>query len=81
MGGPRILSSARKHHVSDADIRHAWDKALRLVEYDYDGEERLLVIGPSRSGKILELIAVPAGSPSRIIHGDRLQPSREHYLR
>jgi len=81
VGGPRILRSARKYHVSEADIRHAWDNAVRLVEYEYDGEDRLLVLGPSRTGAILELVAVPVDGPSRIIHADRLQPSREHYLR
>jgi uncharacterized DUF497 family protein len=79
--GPRIISSARKHHVADADIQHAWDHAIRLVEFDSYGEDRLFVIGPSRSGRMLELVAVPVGAPTRIIHADALQPSREHYLR
>lgn len=76
-----IRSSARRHGVPDEDIIHAWEHAVRLVEYDYDGEERLLVIGPSRSGDMLELVAVPAEVPTRIIHADRLQPSRYDYLR
>lgn len=81
MDGPRILSSARRHQISDADIDHAWDNAVRLVEFDTYGEDRLLVIGPSRSGTMLELIAVPLDAPTRINHADRLQPSPEHYLR
>ena len=36
------MASARKHGIDDADIRHAWTHALRLVEYDYDGEDRLV---------------------------------------
>lgn len=76
-----IGSSARRHGIADEDILHAWENAVRLVEYDYDGEDRLLVIGPSRSGDILELVAVPAEVPTRIIHADRLQPSRYDYLR
>jgi hypothetical protein len=45
------------------------------------GEERLLVIGPDRHGALLELVAVPAHQPTRIIHADQLQPSRYDYLR
>ncbi len=76
-----IRSSARKHRVSDADILHAWTNALRLVEYDYRGEDRLLVIGPSRSGALLELVAVPVDAPTRIIHADNLRPKFYDYLR
>ncbi len=54
---------------------------MRLVEYEYEGEERLLVIGPDTSGAMLELVAVPADSPARIIHADRLRPKFYDYLR
>lgn len=54
---------------------------MRLVEYEYGGEERLLVIGPSQSGSLLELVAVPADSPTRIIHADHLRPKFYDYLR
>ena len=67
--------------MTDADIEHAWVHALRYVEYEYDGEDRLLVIGPSRSGALLELVAVPAGEPTRIIHADALRPRFYDYLR
>jgi uncharacterized DUF497 family protein len=40
------MASARKHGIADQDIRHAWEQALRLVEVEHHGEERLLVIGP-----------------------------------
>lgn len=51
------------------------------VEYEYDGEERLLVIGPDRHGIMLELVAVPVDTPTRIIHADRLRPKFYDYLR
>ena len=76
-----ILPSARKHGIDDADIEHAWRNATRLIEYEYDGEERLLVIGPDRHGRMLELVAVPAAEPTRIIHADRLRPTFHDYLR
>ena len=76
-----IVDSARKREVSDDDIAHAWDNAIRLVEYEYDGEERLLVIGPDQRGRMLELVAVPADEPTRIIHADRLRAKFFDYLR
>ena len=53
---------------------HAWENAIRYVEFEYDGEERLLVIGADRRGRMLELVAVPAREPTRIIHADRMRP-------
>ncbi len=54
---------------------------IRYVEYDYDGDERLLVIGADRHGRMLELVAVPADAPTRIIHADRLRPKFYEFLR
>ncbi len=76
-----IRSSARKHGIADRDIEHAWRHATRLVEYEYEGDERLLVIGPDRHGSMLELVAVPVDTPTRIIHADRLRPKFYDYLR
>ena len=76
-----VTPSARKHEVEDADIQHAWRNAMRLVEYEYLGEDRLLVIGPDRHSRLLELVAVPAQAPVRIIHADRLRPRFYDYLR
>jgi uncharacterized DUF497 family protein len=76
-----IVSSARKHGIHDADVNHAWRNATRLVEYEYEGEERLLVIGPDRNDLMLKLVAVPAGEPTRVIHADRLRPTFYDYLR
>ena len=76
-----IRSSARKHGITDEEIQHAWDNAIRLVEYEYAGEDRLLVIGADQHGRLLELVAVPAGDPTRIIHADRLRPKFYDYLR
>ena len=76
-----VTESALKHGIDRADIDHAWNNAIRLVEYEYDGEDRLLVIGPDQHGRMLELVAVPAGRPTRIIHADRLRPRFFDYLR
>lgn len=77
----RIVGSARKHGVSDPDILHAWENAIRYVEYEYQDEDRLLVIGPSGSGALLELVAVPVAEPLRIIQADKLRPKFYDFLR
>lgn len=69
-----IADSARKHGIADEAIVHAWENAVKLAEFEYDGEERLFVIGPDSSGNLLELVAVPMVEPTRIIHADRLRP-------
>jgi uncharacterized DUF497 family protein len=76
-----IRQSARRHGIEDADIQHAWANAMRLIEYDYEGEDRLLVIGPDRQGRMLELVALPADQPARVIHADRLRPRFHDYLK
>lgn len=76
-----IRKAARKHGVRDADIIHAWESALRYIEYHYDGELRLFVIGPDRHGDLLELVAVPVDAPARIIHAMQLRPKFYDYLR
>jgi uncharacterized DUF497 family protein len=76
-----IRQSARRHGIDVADTQHAWVNAMRLIEYDHDGEDRLLVIGPDGQGQMLELVAVPADQPARVIHADRLRPKFHDYLK
>ena len=74
-----IRSSAFRHGIDEDGILHAWRHALRLVEYE--GEERLFVIGPDRHGGLREVLAVPTSTPTRIIHADRLRPKLYDYLK
>lgn len=76
-----IVQSARKHAVDHADILHAYENAIRIVEYEYNGEDRVLVIGADRTGRLLELVAVPVNEPNRIIHADVLRAKFYDYLR
>lgn len=77
----QITPSARRHGIATLDIQHAWQNALRYVEYEYGGDERLLIIGPDRAGNLLELVAVPVGTPTRVIHCDLLRPKFYDFLR
>ena len=76
-----IVASARKHGVSDEDILHAWEHAMYLIEFEHSGETRLLVIGGDTAGRLLELVAVPAAEPLRIIHADALRKTFYDYMR
>jgi len=51
----------------------------RQTEYECEGDVRLLVIGADRHGRLLELVAVPVGTPTRIIHADLPRPKFYDY--
>lgn len=74
-----IWPSAYKHSIERDDILHAWRNQVRYVQLEYDGEVQLLVIGPGRTGVLLELV-IPTGEPQRIIHADLLRPKFHSYL-
>jgi uncharacterized DUF497 family protein len=76
-----ITPSARRHGIGDHDIVHAFENAIRIVEYEYDGEERLLVIGADSAGRLIELVLVPVDEPNRIIHAATLRPTFHDFLR
>lgn len=76
-----LRDSARKHGITDDEVEYAWHNAMRVIEYEYDGEDRLLVIGADQHGRLLELVAVPADRPTRVIHADLLRPKFYDYLR
>jgi hypothetical protein len=74
----RIAASARKHYaennLTDNDVMHAFHNFIRRYPQTGDYEDRLLLIGPDLSGRLLEIVVVPIGDPDRIIHANVLQP-------
>lgn len=75
----RIIPSARKHGISDAEIRAALAVPMREVRQD-EGD-LLLVIGADRSGRLLELVvADPEGDDPRVIHAMALRTKFYEYL-
>jgi uncharacterized DUF497 family protein len=76
-----ILWSARKHGILEADILHAIRHPIAYVEQDFDGERRMLIVGPSRSGALLEVVVVPSREPRRVIHADNLRPQYYYLVR
>ena len=65
----RLTDSAFKHGLAEADILRDFANAVRLVEVEQYGEDRLIVIGPDRAGNWLELVpcrpTTPTGSSTR----------------
>ena len=48
----RVTESSRKHGFADDEILHAFENAIRYVEYEYGGEDRQAYCSnwsPSRS--------------------------------
>lgn len=67
----RISRSARKHGVKDADIRHA--VRYRIHGFDED-EDVTMVIGPARSGLLLEVGVLNIDHDAVAIHAMAARP-------
>jgi hypothetical protein len=74
-----ITKSATKHGISEADIRHAQNQAIKIFEYFDDlDRRRILMIGPDQSGNLLELLmAINPDTSLKIFHAMRLRPKFE----
>lgn len=70
-----IAPSARKHGISDDDMRHAHRHPLRVAELD-DG--LTMFVGPARNGTLLEVGVADSDSGPVIVHAMRARPK---YLR
>jgi hypothetical protein len=53
----KIIDSARKHHISDADIMYVVEHAIEVIQLE-DEPEKLLYIGFDRSLRVLEVVTV-----------------------
>ena len=75
----QVAESSFRHGVSEVDIRHAQNQAIRIFEYfDESDRQRILVVGPDRSGNLLELIAtICSDQTMRIFHAMKLRPKFE----
>ena len=70
----RIIDSARKHGVSDDDIRHA--SRWRCAVLPASNPDTVIVIGPTRVGALLELVIVH-DDVEVVIHA---MPARRRFL-
>jgi hypothetical protein len=72
----RIGQPARKHGVSEEDVRHAVRNAMRRIDL---GEDLTMLIGPAADGSLLEIGVLDLeGEDPVVIHAMEL--SRKFYL-
>lgn len=71
MTEPRIAPSASEHGVADDDMLHAYRCAISFDEQD---EQIVLVVGPDRSVRLLELAVLRTASGPVIIHAMAARP-------
>lgn len=77
----RIHTSARKHGVADADIRHAIDHAFVIEDIGED-PDRWLVLGPDRAANMLEVVVLITVEGTQLaIHAMGMRPTYERLLR
>ncbi|MDQ1504258.1 MAG: hypothetical protein QOD57_1985 [Actinomycetota bacterium] len=76
-----ILSSGRKHGVSDEDIQHAVDHGLVVADSEED-VDKVLYLGPDRAGNLLEVVAaLRAEETEVVIHAMPMRAMYESLLR
>ena len=61
---PVIVPSARKHGIDDDDILHAYRNPIRV----FDMEDLVMLIGPDRAARLLEIGIAHAGGIDFIVH-------------
>ena len=75
-GDPRL---ARRHGVSDEDIEYALTHSVTWTELGED-PSRYLLVGPARTGNLLELVVVDVGGEELVIHAMPLRRSTAEEL-
>jgi len=72
---PDIAPSARKHGITDDDMRHALRNPVGVADLD-DG--LTMFVGPARDGSLLEVGVADSDAGPIIVHAMRARP---RYLR
>ncbi len=75
----RITSSARKHGLTEQDVRTVLAAPLRSVPQGRDGAAVTLHIGVLPNRDLVEVV-VAAGTPPVVVHAMRLTPANYRYL-
>ena len=72
-----IHRSARRHGIRDADILHAVDHPVVVVDLDAESDPpKFLAIGPDRAGHLLEVIMLELADGELLaIHAMPLRPA------
>lgn len=78
--GMEILPSARKHGVSDDDIRHAFENALAAITVP-DRPDFTMIIGPDQSAHFLEIGVLASDDDDYVIHAMQARPKYTKMIR
>jgi len=70
-----IAASARKHGVSDEDIRHAYEHPIRVFELDHGFT---MIIGANQAAIIYEIGVVDGAEAAVVIHAMK---ARDKFMR
>lgn len=71
---PTILASARRHGIADDDMMHAYHHPMRV----FQASDLVLLVGPDRTGRLLEVGVASAEGFDFIVHA---MPARPKFLR
>ena len=72
-----ILPSARKHGISDDDIRHGFNNAVAAITAP-DQPDFTMIVGADSNGQLLEIGVVAADDNDYVIHA---MPARTKYVK
>ena len=72
-----ILPSARKHGISDDDIRHGLNNAIAAITTP-NQPDFTMVVGADLNGQLLEIGVLAADDNDYVIHA---MPARSKYVR
>jgi hypothetical protein len=70
-----VHESARRHGITDENIRHAIQNAV-AIEDAGDDPDRWLILGPDRAGNLLEVVVLVSDGEQVAIHS---MPMRAKY--
>lgn len=75
-----IHESARRHGVSDEDVRHAVEHAVAMVDLDMESDRpKMFLVGSDRAGNMVEVIVLLLAEDRELaIHA---MPLRKKYYR
>jgi hypothetical protein len=73
---PLILGSAHRHGVPEEDVRHALSHPLDGFDV---GEGMTMVVGPDRTGALIEIGVVTMYGGWCVVHA--MRPARDRFLR
>mgnify|MGYP001822596545 CR=1 FL=1 len=68
--GPVILEAARKHGIQDDEVLHAYRNPIRVFVLD----DMVLLVGPARTGRLLEIGVATAEGVDLIVHAMAARP-------